>query len=215
MTGDAHPAANRAQSATMERYYRFHSRIYDATRWSFLFGRTGLVQAVGDAGLQPQRILEVGCGTGKNLRPLARAFPGAQLTGLDVAGPMLSVARRKLSDLGDRLTLIERPYDQPVGEGEPFDLVVFSYCLTMINPGWEAALDAAADDLSPDGRIAIVDFHDSPVGLFKRWMGVNHVRMDGHLEGPLKARFSPDRCQVRKAYGGLWTYLTFIGRPNG
>ncbi len=30
----------------LERYYRFHSRIYDATRWSFLFGRDKLVRII-------------------------------------------------------------------------------------------------------------------------------------------------------------------------
>ncbi|MBK9054941.1 MAG: class I SAM-dependent methyltransferase, partial [Chloroflexi bacterium] len=28
----------------MERYYQFHARLYDATRWSFLFGRSTILQ---------------------------------------------------------------------------------------------------------------------------------------------------------------------------
>jgi S-adenosylmethionine-diacylgycerolhomoserine-N-methlytransferase len=42
----------------LARYYRFHARIYDATRWSFLFRRTAL-----SAPAAPAHILEV-AGTG-------------------------------------------------------------------------------------------------------------------------------------------------------
>jgi ubiquinone/menaquinone biosynthesis C-methylase UbiE len=47
-------------------YYRLHSKIYDATRWSFLFGRHRLIELVASH-KTPTRILEVGCGTGTNL----------------------------------------------------------------------------------------------------------------------------------------------------
>ena len=107
------------------------------------------------------RILEVGCGTGKNLMQLGRAFPQARLWGLDLSGDMLAVARKKLQDLAPRLTLIQAAYDRPVGEAHPFDLVVFSYALSMFNPGWEEALEAAHNDLAKGGAIAVVDFYDS------------------------------------------------------
>ena len=71
------------------------------------------------------------------------------------------------------------PYDQPLSSEAPFDLVVFSYALSMFNPGWEEALAAALGDLSPGGALAVVDFHDSPLPAFKRWMGLNHVRPGG------------------------------------
>jgi hypothetical protein len=38
---------------------------------------------------------------------------------------------------------------------------VFSYCLSMIDPGWQQALDAALCDLQPGGLLAVVDFHDT------------------------------------------------------
>ena len=116
----------------------------------------------------------MGCGTGKNLLHLGRIFPEARLWGLDLSPHMLAQARKKLRGLGHRVTLVQAAYDRPVAPGQ-FDLVVFSYALSMFNPGWEAALRTASQDLSPGGAIAVVDFHDSPSKRFKRWMGFNHA----------------------------------------
>ena len=63
----------------------------------------------------------------------------------------------------------------------------------MFNPGWEEALTAASLDLAPGGAIAVVDFHDSGSTLFKRWMGLHHVRLDGHLLPGLQKPLSQPR----------------------
>ncbi|MDZ7659193.1 class I SAM-dependent methyltransferase [Fodinibius sp.] len=52
-------------------YYQLHAPIYDATRWSFLFGRTKLIKQIPALPANAQ-ILEVGCGTGKNLIQLKK-----------------------------------------------------------------------------------------------------------------------------------------------
>jgi S-adenosylmethionine-diacylgycerolhomoserine-N-methlytransferase len=194
----------------LERYYRLHARVYDATRWTFLFGRRALVRAV--AGHTPVRVLEVGCGTGTNLAALRRRLPGAVLTGVDLSTDMLARARRRLgSDAG--VELVRAAYDRPIDRGAR-DVVVFSYVLSMMNPGWERALDCAAEDLRPGGLVAVVDFHDSLRSPFRRWMALNHVRMEGHLLPALQARFRPVRSDLRTAYGGVWRYLLFVGeRP--
>jgi S-adenosylmethionine-diacylgycerolhomoserine-N-methlytransferase len=198
-----------AQSA-IAHYYRFHARIYDLTRWTFLRGRADLVRRAA-AGRRPRAILEVGCGTGKNLLQLGRLFPEARLTGLDLSPHMLARARAKLKGLGARLSLVEAPYDRPVAPGA-FDLVVFSYALSMFNPGWEAALHAARRDLAPEGAIAVVDFHASPWPRFRRWMGFNHVRLDAHLLPALRRLFPRGEFSAPPAFGGLWSYFLFIGR---
>jgi S-adenosylmethionine-diacylgycerolhomoserine-N-methlytransferase len=196
---------------SIERYYRVHAGIYDLTRWIFLFGREALLRQVA-ASVSPARVLEVGCGTGKNLVQLGRQFPQARLWGLDLSGDMLAVARKKLQHLTSRLTLIQAAYDRPVQDQPFFDLVVFSYALSMFNPGWEEALTAAMRDLAPGGAIAVVDFHDSAFPLFKRWMDLNHVRLDGHLLPGLKDRFPLHESVVRPAYGGVWSCFRFFGR---
>ena len=84
----------------------------------------------------------------------------------------------------------------------------------MFNPGWEEALAAVLGDLSPGGALAVVDFHDSPLPAFKRWMGLNHVRLEGHLLPGLKQRLPGGQWRVCRAYGGLWSYFLFIGTKS-
>jgi len=201
-----------ANNAALARYYRLHAGIYDATRWSFLFGREELLRQV-RCKSEPARILEVGCGTGRNLARLAHWFPAAELTGIDLSESMLAKARRRLGHVAQRVSLLHAAYEQPLGGDRGFDLIVASYALSMFNPGWDAALRLMHDDLSPQGRVAIVDFHASPLAGFQRWMHLNHVRMGGHLRDGISTLFAPETDCVRPAYGGLWQYFMFTGRP--
>lgn len=193
-----------APQAALQSYYALHSRIYDATRWSFLFGREAVIRRAAGF-INPRRILEVGCGTGRNLRSLQRLFPEAEITGLDLSADMLRIAKTKTSGV----KLIQRPYDAPAGG---FDLILCSYALSMFNPGWDLAIQTAAADLNPNGIIAVVDFYHTEVQWFERWMRHNHVRMQGHLWPLLRQSFTPLSDTRHSAYAGLWHYGLFIGR---
>jgi tRNA G46 methylase TrmB len=94
-TKQAHLNERRVGSAhySLTNYYRFHAPIYDWTRWSFLFGRSQLMQDV--IALRPRRVLEIGCGTGSNLIKLAKALPQASIVGIDLSEAMLCKARQK------------------------------------------------------------------------------------------------------------------------
>ena len=57
----------------MNRMYRWQRHIYDGTRRYYLLGRDRMI-----AGLQPvagASVLEIGCGTGRNLVLAARLYP--------------------------------------------------------------------------------------------------------------------------------------------
>lgn len=208
---------DRCANHPLQRYYRWHARLYDATRWTFLFGRQRLVRlAAAELGRQGRLgapvVVEVGCGTGHNLRALAKALPAARLTGIDLCESMLARARRSMARRDACVRLSCAAYGRDSLPGASVDLVVFSYALSMFNPGYEAALDAAAYHMRPGGLVAVVDFHDSPAGWFQRWMGINHVRMDGHLPPVLDTRFAPVRGERQNAYAGLWSYFHYIGR---
>ena len=210
---DTGKTANSTGLTVIERYYRMHSRIYDATRWSFLFGRRAILCQIGRIA-QPKNILEIGCGTGANLANLCRMFPDAQITGLDISQDMLARAKENTRGFHGRLRLVRRSYDAPLADFIPHDLVLFSYALSMFNPGWERAIECAHADLAQGGHVAVVDFHDSRFPTFKRWMGVNHVRMDGHLRPVLSSLFHPVTETLYSAYGGVWEYGQFIGRKK-
>jgi S-adenosylmethionine-diacylgycerolhomoserine-N-methlytransferase len=203
---------NAGQADTMRRYYKIHAAIYDLTRWTFLLGRNALLRRLPIRKDRPQSLLEVGCGTGYNLKKLGDLYPGLQLGGVDVSPDMLAEAAKNTRRHAERTRLIQNAYGlQGFRPEQRPDVILFSYALTMFNPGWEDAVRAALDDLPPGGRIAVTDFHDSPFPWFKRWMGFNHVRMDSHLLPFLQRHFTTEHAAVHKAYAGWWTYMSFIG----
>jgi len=206
-------ASGYATNKILQRYYKWHSRVYDATRWSFLFGRNAIVTRAA-AITNPRQILEVGCGTGKNLACLANTFPKSLITGVDVSADMLTVAKRKLASICHRVNLLQQPYPFPQASIQKYDLILFSYALSMFNPGWEDAIKAATVDLNDGGVLAVVDFHHSSLASFRRWMAINHVRMDGHLLPFLTSQVDCASYKVHSAYGGLWEYVLFLGQKH-
>lgn len=147
--------------AHMDSIYRRQRHIYDLTRKYYLLGRDALIR---DLAPPPGgSVLEVGCGTGRNLILAARRYPEARLFGLDISAAMLATARAHIARerLSHRIQLAEADatdFDPEALFGEArFDRVFLSYTLSMI-PDWRAALDCAAKILAPGGRLHLVDF---------------------------------------------------------
>jgi Methylase involved in ubiquinone/menaquinone biosynthesis len=138
----------------MDQMYRWTRHVYDLTRRYYLLGRDQLLSRIADR--PAGRVLEVGCGTARNLRRLHHQAPRHSLYGLDVSRAMLATARRALRRMGCaravtlRLGRAEswRP-DDPFG-GTAFDVIFFSYALSMI-PAWPTALRTALTHLRPGG----------------------------------------------------------------
>lgn len=202
------------QQQAMQRYYRWQSAIYDATRWSFLYGRESVLNHIPFSKSASLQILEVGCGTGKNLVALAEKFPNATITGVDVSEDMIKASEQKTAIYGDRIQLRNMPYEAHPENIGKYDLVLFSYSLTMINPHWFELLKQAKTDLKKGGCVVVADFHDSPLNWFKKHMGNNHVRMDGHLLPVLEKMFLRHFVSVKSAYGFVWQYVQYVGRKE-
>lgn len=140
----------------MDRRYRYQRHIFDLSRKFILFGRERAIAALrlGDA----RAILEIGCGTGCNLKVMAETHPALRLTGIDISEQMLKSARAKVARarLDDRITLM-----QGDAAALPAQLkaprILMSYSLSMV-PDWQRALAAAIEALEPGGILAIVDF---------------------------------------------------------
>lgn len=196
----------------LEKYYRFHSGIYDWTRWSFLFGREELLNGLPELPPDP-RILEIGCGTGKNITHLEYLFADGRIHGIDLSREMIQKAQKKIGN-EDHITLIHGAYGEESFNFEPFDLILLSYSLTMLDDRIEQVLQRICSDLRPDGYIAVVDFHSSPFRWFRDWMKANHVDLSGYLPTLLNKFFTPSRQEKHKAYFGLWSYFLFIGRSR-
>jgi S-adenosylmethionine-diacylgycerolhomoserine-N-methlytransferase len=178
----------------MNRMYRRQRHVYDATRKYYLLGRDDLI-----AGLRPEandRVLEIGCGTGRNLILAAQNYPGAKFFGIDVSTAMLTTAIDKIARTG--LSSRVRVAHGEATAFNPamlfgmvqFQRVFLSYCLSMI-PGWCAVLNRAASLVAPGGELHIIDFgpvHELPPwcgdGL-RRWLALFDVSPCDDLESYL------------------------------
>lgn len=176
--------AEGSHGALMDQVYRRQRHIYNLTRRYYLIGRDDLIR---DLDLRPgDRVVEIGCGTARNLIAIANRFPGARLFGLDASSEMLGTAAESVirAQLLERITLrrgmAEDLSPELFGESREFDCAVFSYSLSMI-PGWRSALVAANRVLTEAGRMHIVDFGDfaglpRPVSAALRlWLRKFHV----------------------------------------
>lgn len=148
----------RDHAALMDSIYRGQRHFYDATRKYFLFGRDTLIEQLD---CRPgQAMLEIGCGTGRNLHQIARRWPGISLHGLDISTEMLKSAGARLGDAALLARGDATGFDPEALFGrESFDRVVLSFALSMI-PEWKAALGQAMRVLAPQGTLHIVDFGD-------------------------------------------------------
>ena len=179
-----------SDAALMDRVYRRQRHIYDLTRKHFLLGRDHLIAA-----LDPPpggSVLELGCGTGRNLIAAARLRPDAMYFGLDFSSAMLETARANVARAGfaGRIRLgrgdASRFESGPLFARRWFDRVFFSYSLSMIPP-WREALANALAHMAPGGRLHVVDFgqqEELPTwfrSLLFAWIGGFHVEPRAEL----------------------------------
>lgn len=206
-----------AAAALMDRLYRRQRHFYDLTRKHYLLGRDRLIE-----GLAPppgSRVLEIGCGTARNLVAAARAWPEAQFFGIDISAEMLDTARRVVgrAGLAARIELARgdaTSFDPAWLFGVPgFSRIFFSYSLSMI-PEWRAALARALVWLPAGGELHIVDFGSQErlprwfrAGL-RQWLARFHVSPRDGLEDALGALAGTPRC-VERPYGGYAQYIVF------
>jgi len=166
--------------STMENYYRFHAEIYDLSRPFFLFDRDKTSKELDIK--ENDTVLEVGCGTGANLRYLAeKAGQGGHVYGLDCSESMLKKSREKIEKYGWTNVSLIKEYAEKYTLEEKADLILFSYSLTMI-PDWKAALDNAIKNLKDRGKLVILDFYvwnryEAVFNIWKKWLNINHVNI--------------------------------------
>lgn len=179
--------AAQAHRDFLNRYYRLTRHVYDATRKFYLLGRDAALRRILDGNWG--RLVEIGPGTGRNLRRLRRDRPQARFGGVEASDAMLEHSRRRLpwaslvhgfAEDADYTTLL----------GMRPEVVLFSYCLSMVQDP-ARALDNARRSVAPGGRVVVVDFGDLlglpalPRAVLRRWLALFHVRpLDPALLAP-------------------------------
>lgn len=211
----------------MDQQYRYQRYVYDLSRKYYLLGRDALLAEIP---LQPgETLLEIGCGTGRNLTKLAYRHPQAKLYGMDASAMMLDTARDHLRNTlyAQQITLRQGLAGQvdhtTFGLEKPFDHIVFSYVLSMI-PGWQEALEHALSILKSGGCLHVVDFSDQqtmPVWFRKlllQWLDWFNVHPDPAVPAYLQQLATRQHDQLRiRHLSGRYAVLAHYqkgGIPN-
>lgn len=175
----------------MNEIYAKQRHIYDASRKYYLLGRDELID-----GLNPPHdgnVLEIGCGTGRNLTKAAQKFPHAHYFGIDISDEMLKSATQLIAknDLENRVTLANADatsFDpKALFNVEKFDRIFISYSLSMI-PDWQGTQREAISHLADDGSLHMVDFGQqsglpkSFKWLLSKWLELFHVTPRAELQ---------------------------------
>ncbi len=146
--------------------YTTFAGLYDLLSLEWPVYRSGRVAAIAALGLRPgDRVLDLGCGTGLNLRHLQRRIgPTGQIVALDASSSMLRQARRRGRRRGwENVTFVcaDAATVDP-REWAPVDAAIATYALSVI-ADWPSAWRVMRESTRPGGRIAVVDMQD-PVG---------------------------------------------------
>ncbi|TKX65879.1 bifunctional 2-polyprenyl-6-hydroxyphenol methylase/3-demethylubiquinol 3-O-methyltransferase UbiG [Halorubrum sp. SP9] len=141
--------------------YDERPRLYDAIQSEWNYDRDGdfVRDALDARGTDPERLLEVGCGTGEHTRRFAAR--GIDVTAVDVHEGMLDVAREKCGDASVEFRRTGLP-DLDMDDAAPFDVAVaVRGVVNHLAPGdLDPALAALRDRLRPGG---VLVFDNSPL----------------------------------------------------
>ncbi len=196
----------------MDGIYRTQRHIYDATRKLFLLGRDRLIARLD---VPPGgRVLEIGCGTGRNLIVAARRYRDARLYGFDISPVMLETARRSVARAGLQHQITLTQGDAAAFSPEAlfgvaaFERVFVSYALSMIPP-WRQVLPAATDALRPGGELHIVDFGQQS-GL-PRWFKAALTAWLARFTVVPRAELQAELLALARSTGAVVTFERLYG----
>jgi S-adenosylmethionine-diacylgycerolhomoserine-N-methlytransferase len=169
----------------MDQMYRHQRYIYDLTRKYYLFGRDKLIQELPVG--ENDHICEVGCGTARNLVLLAKRHSKIHLYGIDASTEMLKTAQSSVAAAGlSKQIKLETALSTDftaakLGHNKPFDRLIYSYSLSMMDD-WREALEHGFKQMKAGGTLHVVDFGNQE-GLpqwFRKllggWLNQFHVR---------------------------------------
>ena len=212
-------------AALMDQIYRRQRHVYDVTRRYYLLGRDHLIRDLSPP--SGSHILEMGCGTGRNLIKAARVYPECRLYGIDISGAMLASAQRSRdqSDVSTRIALAKGDatcFEPAAPFGlERFDRIYFSYTVSMM-PNWLDALEHAASLVKPGGALSVVDFgqQDRLPSWFRSllfaWLAKFHVSPRATLHAELSRITRNHRAELffQPLFGG-YAWYGRIQMPGG
>lgn len=167
---------------------------------SEFFARYKIDLVAGNMSSPPRRVLEYGCGTGRNIRYIRAVFPSAEIVGTDISAASLEVARSAQPGAS-----FEVEHDElDIGT---FDLIFVANVFHHIPPAERsAAMRTIARRLTPTGSVFIFE-HNPYNPITQRIVSTCPFDADAILLKPseLRALFSGAKIRLQKM-----SYCLFI-----
>ena len=160
-----------------------------------------MVQLIADTQAVITRILDIGCGTGSLMLPVLKRFPAADVYGIDFDPTLLALARRRLTDFGERVHLIQADLRDESWLGcapGDVDAVVSATTLHWFGPEQVSRLYRQLGEILRTGGIFLCADHvrSSDANIQKAW-----EQHRAQMAGPQDSRSADDWDGFWDAYG--------------
>lgn len=161
----------------MKRAELFHPVVFNDQEWAEGYykrnakniERVGkrLAEILKKSGFKSGKILDAGCGFAAVPIALARTFPEAVITGIDLGEPLLELGRSLVEKTGfqERITLMEGDVQNMDFDDEEFDVSVNTFMLHVVDDPVKM-LNETERTTRKDGKIMITDLRRFWLGLF-------------------------------------------------
>ena len=152
--------------------------------------------------LAPTRILELGCGVGSSLVPVAQGFPEAETYGLDVGASMLRYAQARASHLGVAAHFVQGDAEKAPFPDGSFDLVFSAALMHETSAEAIGRVVAESHRLLRPGGVAVHLEVPCRYDSLDLWAQIrSQVERDYNYEPAWQAATSADYDAVMRAAG--------------
>lgn len=163
----------------MRRKELFHPKVFSEEKWAeSYFERnkkniklTGkrLVKILKEMNFSEGKVLDVGCGFAAVAIEIAKAFPHAEITGIDLSEPLLQKGKDfiEASSLSEQITLEKADVQAIPFEAESFDVVINTFLLHIVEDPIKM-LNEIERVTATNGKILISDLNRNFLAYFVR-----------------------------------------------
>ena len=159
----------------MKREPLFHPRVFDTPDSAESYYKQNLrdqkryakdiVKKIKELGFKEGRILDAGCGYGFVAVELAKAFPKAEIVGIDLSDPLLKMARSlaSVADVSERVVFEKQDVQDIQFPDDSFDAVLNIYMFHVVEDP-KKMVEEIERVLTPNGILCLRDLRRSWLG---------------------------------------------------